>query len=127
MQDEAVADSSPINRTMLNNIAALEDDGDNDLITEIIGLYLEHTPKLLDMLTKGVEQKAAKDVCHAAHSLKSQSANLGAEKLAKICFELEKKGRAQSVDDVGALLRKLIAEYEAVKVALTSELEGRAA
>ena len=127
MTSEPHQGSSSINKTMLENIAALEDDGATDLITEIIGLYLEHTPKLLDMLSKGVEQKVAQDVSHAAHSLKSQSANLGAEKLAKMCFELEKRGRAQSVEEVGGLLRELIVEYEAVRAALTSELEERAA
>lgn len=48
----------------------------------------------------------------AAHGIKGVSANLGGRELARMCAELEKKGRAGIVDGAVALMPQVEKEFE---------------
>ena len=50
-----------------------------------------------------------------AHSLKSASANVGAEALAQLCKEMEQLGRADTTDGAGRLLADMEHEFQAVR------------
>jgi HPt (histidine-containing phosphotransfer) domain-containing protein len=61
----------------------------------------------------------------AAHSLKSSSANLGAQNLSELCKELENMGRLGKLEGSAHKLDVLEFEFEAVRNAL--ELQRDAA
>jgi CheY-like chemotaxis protein len=115
--------STVIEGDALDNIRALQRPGRPDLVGTVINKYLSSAPIMLQNLAQGVAQGDARAVQQAAHSLKSSSANVGAARLAGYCQELERLSRANQVDPAEGQLRELEAEYEAVRVALITELQ----
>ena len=63
-----------------------------------------------------------------AHTLKSSSASLGAERLASLCRRLEKAGREERLDDgTAGLFERLETEFGQIKAALASEYLAKSA
>lgn len=65
-------------------------EGETDLITELIDLYLGEVPQLLNAIRKGLEQNDWKSARRAAHTLRGSSANLGVLQLSSIADKLER-------------------------------------
>jgi len=78
-----------INRRALDNIRALQPEGEPDILTRIISIYLEDTPNQMDSLCRALRNKDATEVRSIAHSLKSSSANIGALSLSALFKDLE--------------------------------------
>jgi HPt (histidine-containing phosphotransfer) domain-containing protein len=57
--------------------------------------------------------------------MKSGSANVGAERLSRLCKSLETIGATGKVDGSPPLLEEAAAEFQRVRAALGLELEGR--
>jgi CheY-like chemotaxis protein/HPt (histidine-containing phosphotransfer) domain-containing protein len=55
-----------------------------------------------------------------AHTLKSNSATVGARTLERLCLELERKAAAGELDDAPARLAQIVAQYKLVREALTT-------
>lgn len=105
-----------LDRAALAGIHALQQPGSPSLLAKIIDIYLEHSPKLMDSLRRGVARpEAAELVRDSAHSLKSSSANLGASGLAALCGELEKISHEARLGDAGAIFGEIEALYPLVR------------
>ncbi len=78
-----------INRRALDTIRALQPEGEPDILTRIISIYLEDTPNQMDSLYRALRNKDATEVRSIAHSLKSSSANIGALTLSALFKDLE--------------------------------------
>lgn len=87
----------------------------------MIDCYLEDAPKLLQAMSKGVEQKDANALNHASHTLKSSSAALGATNLANLCKKIEAMSRCENIQDASGKVLEIQTEYERVKAALNME------
>ena len=87
--------------------------------------YLSETPKLLATLHTAVTLDEASTIERTAHSLKSSSATMGALRLASLCAELEALGRANCTGNAAVLLAQIVTTYEAVREALTGEVQGQ--
>ena len=83
----------------LTEMAGIED---KEFMQEVIESYLRVDESLLDEIAQGIERKDASLVTKAVHKLKSSAAILGGEALAESCFDLEKKGRHDEMDDEAA-------------------------
>ena len=70
-------------------IARLEEWGGPTLRVKMIALFLEHAPERFDGIRKGIAEGDDSLAERSAHSLKSSSANLGAEKLRRLSGEIE--------------------------------------
>ena len=89
--------------------------GDKDFEKEIIDLFLKDTLKHLARLETAINGENASDVEAAAHSIKGAAANMGAEKFRKLAQDLETKGNACALRDIGNeldLLKSAFAEIE---------------
>jgi HPt (histidine-containing phosphotransfer) domain-containing protein len=118
----AVLSQVPVlDRQALENMLALTED--QEIFCDILCTYLDETPKLLATLQTAVAQGDAVAMERVAHSLKSSSATLGALALSALCARLEALGRAQTTDSAPAVLAQITTQYEAVRDALTSELQ----
>jgi HPt (histidine-containing phosphotransfer) domain-containing protein len=115
---------TPLDPGVFETIRDLERQGAQGLLQKAIQLYLEDSPKLLKALEEAVSTADASALGRAAHSLKSMSANLGAVRLAELCKDLEKTGRAGSTGGASRLLAETQAEFDRVRVALTNESVG---
>ncbi|MBD1936610.1 response regulator [Microcoleus sp. FACHB-68] len=94
---------------------------DIDALVEVIDLYLENVPALLQSISGAISADDAPALRTAAHSLKSTSGTVGALTLFELCNQLESIGRANTTAEAPALVLQVEAEYERVKAALEIE------
>ena len=93
--------------------------GDEDLLREVVQIFLEETPKLMTSLQQGIRDSDPETVERAAHSLKGQLSYLGLEPIAKLARDLEDAGRNKALAGAAALLEILTAEISCATAALT--------
>jgi len=91
-------DEELINRKALDNIRALQPEGEPDILSRIISIYLEDTPNQMDNLYRALRNKDLREVRSIAHSLKSSSANLGAIALSALFKDLEHKAHTNTLE-----------------------------
>ena len=89
-----------------------------DFIGEIIEVFNEDAPKLLEDMKLAFCVNDAKLFSRSAHSLKSNSAQFGAINLAEMARELEVLGKAGRLTEVPEKVARLEAEYAIVREAL---------
>ena len=94
--------------------------GDQAFLAELIDTYLEDSPNLLSTIQSSLTLGEVDELRRAAHSLKSNSANFGAQKLAYLCKELEESARRSELDGAAGHVAQILAEYQKVKQALVS-------
>jgi HPt (histidine-containing phosphotransfer) domain-containing protein len=88
-----------------------------DFIGELIDTFLEDGPKLIADMKNAHMSQDADSFRRAAHSLKSNAATFGAEKLSGLAKELEDLARAGNLD-IGDRLSTLEAAYREAAAAL---------
>jgi two-component system, sensor histidine kinase and response regulator len=111
-----------INRAALDAIRALSKDGGDALVQKVIAAYVDDTPQHLQTLRHAIAGDDATSVRKVAHSLKSASANVGAQKLAQLCKEMEHLGRAETTEGADLILTDMEQEFQAVRESLTALL-----
>ena len=99
--------------------------GGQDLLNELMGIYLEDTPEMVDAIRKAVEGADALALQQSAHGLKGCSANLGLNLLAKCCFELEEAGQQGSTSGTAESLDRLCVRYDHVVGLIQTELKRK--
>ncbi|MDB5746893.1 MAG: hybrid sensor histidine kinase/response regulator [Massilia sp.] len=109
-----------INARALDNIRALSQQGGDALVQKVVQAYVGDAPQHLRTLRQAVVGHDADTVRRVAHSLKSASANVGAETLARLCKNLEQMGRNASVTGAAALLTDMEDEFQAVQQSLNA-------
>jgi HPt (histidine-containing phosphotransfer) domain-containing protein len=89
-------------------------EGDDELLTEIVELFLEDSPRLLEEVRAAVAAGDAAELKRAAHTLKGAASNFGAAAVVAVCLELEAMSRsgdlaaaAPAGDRLTAALREL--------------------
>ncbi len=109
-----------INARALENIRALSHKGGDALVRKVIAAYVGDVPQHLLTLRQAVGGQDADTVRRVAHSLKSASANVGADTLARLCKDLEQMGRAACVTGAATLLTDMEEEFQAVRQSLNA-------
>ncbi len=112
-----------IDRSVLVSLRELQDVGDPDIIAEVGGLFIEHSPEKIKAILRAVESEDAKGLQVAAHSLKSSSAYVGAMHLSNMSKELEMMGRTQVLEGAREKAERLKAEHMRVMKALDAEIK----
>lgn len=97
-------------------------EGDGELLGEIIGLFLEEAPRLLESIHDALVHHDEPTLERAAHSLKGAAASLCAEEVVAAALSLETLSRAGQVAQVQEELPNL----EAALHRLTPLLESQA-
>nr|MBP7323686.1 response regulator [Deltaproteobacteria bacterium] len=115
---------SPLDRSALDKIRALQRKGAPDIVARVVNQYLEHTPKLLEALRTAALQRDANELRNSAHSLKSSSANIGALKLAELCREIERQAKDNTFTAISEHVDQVIQEYERARTELLPMVQG---
>jgi HPt (histidine-containing phosphotransfer) domain-containing protein len=110
-------ETTPIDRAVLNNLLTMFN-GDKTFVYEVIGTYLEDGARLISNLEQALAAGNAEDLRRAAHSLKSNSANLGAMTLADLSRELEAVGKTGMLTEATSKAASVKTEFERVQDAL---------
>jgi histidine phosphotransfer protein HptB len=93
--------------------------GDNgDFLREIVGIYIEDTPKRIADMKACLASGDVASFTRAAHTIKGSSANVGAQVLKAIAERLELVSRKEGLAGVSGLIADSEAEFERVKVEL---------
>ncbi|TVR09534.1 MAG: response regulator [Phormidium sp. GEM2.Bin31] len=100
------------------NQKTLEDLREIEALEELVDLYLEETPKLLEGVETAIAAENAQQLRESAHSLKSTSAALGANPLSELSRQLEEKGKAQDFTGVEELWKRVQQQYDRTVEAL---------
>jgi PAS domain S-box-containing protein len=88
-------------------IYGLKELDDSNHFKEVVNLYLEVAPVLIESIKKSFEEKDFESLKRAAFNLKRASLNLGANRLAEVCVKVESINGKPDVDEVAKLVERL--------------------
>jgi HPt (histidine-containing phosphotransfer) domain-containing protein len=89
--------------------------GDEDLLREIAGLFLEDYPQLVDKIRAALESNDAHALERASHSLKGSVANFCADSAYQAALELERIGRANDMAHAREAYERLDASLKSLQ------------
>ncbi|MBP7687251.1 MAG: PAS domain S-box protein [Thermoflexales bacterium] len=121
--EPAAPDEPPamIDWSKLDDLRALQADGDGDFALEMVNLYLESVPALIDAIRQSIAAADAPGLQRNAHTLKGSSASLGVLQVAARCADLEKLGRDRTVEGGQALLSEVEQEFDRARAAFGTQ------
>jgi len=98
--------------------------GGPPFVRKMIDLFLEEAPERFTAARRGEQAGDLIAVAEAAHSLKSSAQNFGASRLSHIAENIELQARANTCENLPALLNELEGAYGTVKAWLESERDA---
>lgn len=87
-------------------------------IAEILGMFVENAPKLVQQMEQSLAVNDNKTFTRSAHTLKSNSATVGAVELSKLAETLELEGMREDLQTLLGALNEAKAELNLVIVDL---------
>jgi len=90
-------EAAPLDAEALQALRDLQRPGRPNVLTRVIDLFSLDAPRLVAAMLEAVASNDADALRHAAHTLKSTSANVGAVSLSTNCREIEQLARATEV------------------------------
>jgi signal transduction histidine kinase/CheY-like chemotaxis protein/HPt (histidine-containing phosphotransfer) domain-containing protein len=123
----AAVGDRPVNPRALDTIRAMPGTDGAALAEKVIRAYLDDTPGRLAQMKAAADVGDAEALRKAAHSMKSSSGNVGAERLASLCKELESIGRVGRTDGAPVLLERAAGEFARALEVLESQITERSA
>lgn len=94
------------------------DDGDGELMATLVQEYKSDSGQQLATMRQALVDADASALGRAAHTLKGSSANLGAERLAGLCAQIQELGHAGELDGADSLVAAASTELGRVNSAL---------
>ena len=95
------------------------------MVTELIRLYLEGTPMLIEEFNRGLTTHDMGSIQHAVHTLRSGSGQIGALAFAALATELEELCYSNDLPLIVTKAAGLRVEYERVMHYFRTEFEQR--
>ena len=108
----------PVVAEVLQSIRALPMKSGDDLLDEVIELFVTGTVSTLRAIGASVKANDGSNLAHLAHQLKGSAVTLGAQHMTRICDALEAKGRREEFSGVEDLLSSLEREFVRVRAVL---------
>ena len=88
--------------------------GDEELLKEIAGLFLEDAQKSMALIRAAIDESDEMALQRSDHSLKGSVANFGAEEAVEAAFQLEKMGVDGKLEGASDAFRVLDSEMQKV-------------
>jgi len=89
-----------------------------EILQDLVNTYLESSNELITQMQQAAEQKDLVAMGRAAHTLKSSSANLGAQDLAQHCKSLEELARNHQLDEAIKTSQLISGDYQLTQSAM---------
>ena len=105
---------SILNQIQLDSIRSLNPSNGDVLVKKILQIFAETSVDQIKQIKHALENEDNENLCHAAHTLKSSSANIGAESLSDIAKTLELYGRSRELAQAALLQNDLFLQYQLV-------------
>jgi HPt (histidine-containing phosphotransfer) domain-containing protein len=110
MDSESILDMSQI-----EELAAIERDGAPGLVCHLIDTYLADAPSKLTLLKTAAAENDPLGVQVATHSFKSASSTVGANRLYRMCNDLEQDARARRLERLEDRVGEILTEFDLVE------------
>jgi HPt (histidine-containing phosphotransfer) domain-containing protein len=88
---------------------------DKELYQEVLKIFLEDAPLQLQILNQSIEKKDFQAICDIAHSLKSATSSVGAERMKEIASQIEQAAIKKDFSFCVEQSKKLFEEFETMK------------
>ena len=88
---------------------------DETLMREVLGALIEDTAWHIDLLSRAIVERNAKEAMRLAHCSKGACASLGAQSSAAALVEIERTAAAGDFDNCGRSLNSLAAELKKLR------------
>src|SRR5215469_1027030 len=92
--------------------------GDENLLQEVLEIFLEQTPKLLKTLRDALARGEAETVERTAHSMKGELGYLGAKEVSQKARQLEELGRGRNLEGAAQVFASFEADIIAIAEAI---------
>jgi histidine phosphotransfer protein HptB len=113
-----VPDIPSIDPEAIANLKDLNPGDNGEFLREIVGIYIEDTPKRIAELRASMASGDVKTFTRAAHTIKGSSANVGAQILKSLGERMELISRTEGLASVASLVADCDAEFARVAVEL---------
>ena len=95
-------------------------EGDEELLQEVTEIFLEDAPTQINILRDALEKNDGELAMRQAHSLKSASANIGAEALSAVARQSEAAAKEGGAEAAKAYFSAIEQEFSRLKEALAA-------
>ncbi|HHO76000.1 MAG TPA: PAS domain S-box protein, partial [Deltaproteobacteria bacterium] len=119
--NESMPDDSPIDYKR----AMDEFECDDEFLAELFNEFVRNAKRQIQTIQKAIKDGNAQEVSKEAHSIKGGAANLTADALAKVAYELEMIGKKGDVADGLEILERMERELARVERYTTNEGAGK--
>jgi two-component system sensor histidine kinase/response regulator len=96
-------------------LSQLSEECGAEMVAGFVGMFVRDTAERLTCLHRLAAQQDVIAVEREAHNVKGSCANLGAERMAALCHQLETEAEAGSLGSADELLEGLDSEFERLK------------
>ncbi len=110
--------TEPIDMAVVEELLSLSDEGDPELLVDLIQMYLQDGPNKLREIVEGLETQDYDRVERAAHSLKGAAGNLGAIHVQEDCEVLQNASRDHQLQTVQQGVASLRGHFQEAETAL---------
>ncbi len=100
-------------------------EGDRNLFTDILKIFLEDTPSLMTSLADGIKANNADAVEKTAHAIKGSCAMISAKRLERLTHKLEVMGRCGDLRGATDLYQEICRCFEALQRIMSTFLEKK--
>ena len=98
--------------------------GDNELLAELVTLFLEDAPQHLVKIQSAIEHENGVDLARSAHSLKGSAAVFGLKRLVRLLEKLEGLGHENRAWNAMAVYGEALDEMSRMAIALKRTLRN---
>jgi len=109
-----------IDRRRIAQLLELQDEQQPALVADIVELFLADSPRHLETLAAAIRSGDVAQLESVAHRYLSGIENLGMRRMRAHCMELERLGRAGTVDGAAPALEQLRREFELAREPLAA-------
>lgn len=110
--------SKVLDMKVVNELLSLSDDGDPELLLDLIRLFLEDGPSKVTMISEGLQNTDFEKMERAAHALKGSAGNLGARLLQGSCEKMQTATRHKQLAEVRELTAQVQQNFVEARKAL---------
>ncbi len=113
-RSNGLADRGSIDHSALERLRDLQQEGEPDILAELVELFIDDVPPWLKTLRRAVKEGDEGSIERVARALKGSCENMGVSRMAGICADLQEIGRSGNLPRAPELLGKLEAEFDHV-------------
>jgi CheY-like chemotaxis protein/HPt (histidine-containing phosphotransfer) domain-containing protein len=119
---KAEDEDAVLDHDILDGLRELQEEGEADILQELVGLFLRDVPARLESIQVAIEDDEPLLVKKIAHTLKGSCGNLGAQRMAGVARELEHSCNEWNRNRASELLVRLYTEFQQTEKAFQEEL-----